>query len=90
MVDAPQLRHDAGHVRAGHSEDLFELLGTEVAEEGPQDLHPRPVGWRAASLPAASPGDPHIPGSGFLGEGLRQARLADPDLPGHDDEAPLA
>ena len=57
-----------------------ELL--EVTSEGADDLHPRPVRWSAALLPAATGDDAHAVLSGDQGEFAHQSRLADARLTG--------
>ncbi len=54
------------------------------------DLHPRPVRGRAAAVPAASPSPGGATRGGELDELARQRGLADPRLPGEQDQAAAA
>ena len=57
------------------------------ARERPADLHPRPVGGRAAAVPAAAPRPGGAARRGVLDELARERRLADARLAGQQDEA---
>jgi hypothetical protein len=54
-----------------------------------QRLHPRPVGRRAARLPAAPDEHPRAVPLRAVGQRLRQAALADPRLAGDQEQPPV-
>ena len=80
-----QERRELGPVAA---ELVAQRVGVDVAHVGAQRLHPRPVGRRAAGLPAAPDADARPAGPRVVRELVGQAALADPGLAGDEHEPP--
>jgi hypothetical protein len=85
-----QLRQQAHEPGRAVSEQRAQARDVLVASDRADDLHPRPVGGRAAAVPARSPGPAGAAGGGAFDERPRERRLADPRLARQHDEAPAA
>ena len=84
LAELGQQAGDPGRARAERGTQRREVGG---ARERATDLHPGPVGGRAATVPAASPRPGGPARRGVLDELARERRLADSRLAGQQDEA---
>ena len=83
LAELGQQAGDPGRARAESGTQRREV---GAARERAADLHPRPVGGRAAAVPAAAPRPRGPAGRGVLDELARQRGLADPRLAGQEHE----
>ena len=88
--DVAQLRQQLGEVRRPGPELRPQRGGLGRADVGAQRLHPRPVGGRAAGLPAAADEHQRAARSRPRGELLGQPALADARLADEQEQAPAA
>jgi hypothetical protein len=89
-VELGQLGKDLHEVRGSAAELAAEQLGIAISHIRAKRLYPRPVGRRAAGLPAASDEDVDSVLPGAIGELLDEPALADAGLAADQEEAALA
>ncbi len=82
-----ELGQQAGDPRRARTERVAQLRRVTAAGQGAADLHPRPVGRRAAAIPAAAPRPGRAARGCVLDELACQGGLADPRLAGQQDQA---
>ena len=85
-----QLRNELAQVRHDPAGGLQQRGRVARPDGATQHLHPRPVGGRAAALPAASPQHREPPRRGDVRAALPEPRLPDPGLAAQEVEAATA
>ena len=86
-----ELGHDLGEVRRLRSEfgqQIFLLC--VLADESANDLNPGPIGRRGPARPTDAPSGVGATRLGLVRQGSREARLADPGLPGEQHDGAMA
>ncbi len=78
--DVSRLRHQLGEIRGAAPKLGAKRLRVEIADIRAKRLHPRPIGGRASSLPAAAPEHACLAGTRPRRELVGQAALADSGL----------
>ena len=86
-----ELGHDLGEVcrlRSEFGQQIFLLW--VLAYESANDLNPGPIGRRGPARPTDAPGGMGATRLGLVRQGSREARLADPGLPGEQHDGAMA
>ena len=89
-ASAGQHRHDLGEVVGRRAQALVQLGRADAIDERREDLGPRPVGRRAARLPATAPTHLRARRSSPIGQLRGETRLADARVTGDEEETPAA